>query len=211
MNQNYRDRNSNTTTVTQQRPTNIHGWNSSSDIRNESRKKGGGKKGTEKGKINVRSEGSPVYSLIVTLIVLQRSPSVLFVSFLISQSPNTVSLYNIYVSRISQVGWKGLVLFLDPSGIPEDNWTNLTKPSEYTHSSVLQNIGQYRYQLSTWQIDGAEVSKKLPTSRPVVYTKTFKTTDPTKRGCIACVRNVTNSPSLKRMTLEWGSTVFGTG
>ncbi len=35
------------------------------------------------------------------------------------------------------------------SGKPRYNWTNLSKPSEYKYSSVLQ-IDQYRYQLSPW-------------------------------------------------------------
>jgi hypothetical protein len=75
------------------------------------------------------------------------------VSFLIPNPQHTVSLYTfIYQESV----WSGRSGFF-PSGISGDNWTNLTKPSEYSYSSVLQIIGQYRYQLSPWHIPLSDV------------------------------------------------------
>ncbi len=69
------------------------------------------------------------------------------VSFLIPNPQLAVSLYTFIYQESAWSGRSGYV----PSGISGDNWTNLTKPSEYSYSSVLQIIGQYRYQLSPWQ------------------------------------------------------------
>ena len=49
------------------------------------------------------------------------------------QSPTHCIVVYVYISRISMVGSVGFVL----SEISGDNWTNLTKPSEYAYSSVL--------------------------------------------------------------------------
>jgi hypothetical protein len=59
--------------------------------------------------------------------------SYVIVSFLIPNPQHTVIVVYVYISRISMVGSVGFVL----SEISGDNWTNLTKPSEYAYSSVL--------------------------------------------------------------------------
>jgi hypothetical protein len=51
------------------------------------------------------------------------------------------------------VQWPSTINPFVSSGISGDNWTNLVKPSEYTYSLVLQNIGQYWYQLFSWHIN----------------------------------------------------------
>ncbi len=73
--------------------------------------------------------------LIITISdTCKNQPKTLDFDNTINLSSLIVSLVvYVYISRISMVGSVGFVL----SEISGDNWTNLTKPSEYAYSSVL--------------------------------------------------------------------------
>ena len=82
----------------------------------------------------------------------------LFVSFLIPQSQHTVSLYNIYVSRISIVGWKGLfsiwillecpetieLIYLNPRNIPIPRYHRLSVGTGvHSHHDISPSLESY--------------------------------------------------------------------